>query len=324
MLNSWKDAQPLDTAIGHFFVEGLGGQPTLTPPPVAPALNIAYGCPVLLDWPTEVVVTLPDTYCGHQGSWGTLADPPVTIMNWSSSCNFFVWDLAPPITYSTPNGDKFGTSQTRTTLIGTTIRLRDCMDNVRYEIDEKVFRREGAPDPEACNKYDSCDGVISLQYFIRNEAGKIIGQTAFLSLFEDVFSVVASNGAIIATISRNPGWTPVSEVDCDTPRQWTIQYGSGAAAAFPEASDRWPIAELVSIISVRDQFRRPSGLMRPSACEVVRGLFSFFFLTVALAAIIAISLFFYHVLINRFRARLVTLEAVLCPKRMKRPAKFEN
>jgi len=323
-LISWKDAQPLDTAIGHFFVEGFGGQPTLTPPPVTPALNIAYGCPVLLDWPTEVVVTLPDYTCGHKGSWGTTSDPPTTIMNWSTACNPFTWDLAAPVTYSTANGDKFGTSQTKTTFVGTNVRLRDCLDNVRYTVDEKVYRREGTPDPEACNKYGSCDGTISLQYFLHDGNDRIIGQTAFLGLFQDVFTVVASNGAVIATISRNPGWNPISEVDCDTPRQWTIQYGSGAAAAFPDASERWPIAELVTIISVRDGYRRSSGLMRPSACEVVRGIFTFSFVTLALAMLAAVALFFYHVLMNRIRAKLVTLEAVLCPKRMKRPAKYEN
>lgn len=319
----WADAQPLDTAIGDFMVTGAGGDAMFTPPPSAPAMNIALGCPMLLDWPGEVIVRLPDS-CGNPGNWLAPGTPPTVLMNWSSSCNIFSPDLAPPINYHTYHEDFFGTSQTKTTLIGTEVRLFDCEGNVRYTIEEKVYKRDGKPDPEACEKYESCDGVISLQYFIKDNMDKVIGQTVYLDLFQNVVTVVAGTGATIATAVRSSGWTPVSEEDCDIPREWTITYGEGAQTAFPSPSEQWPIAEMLTIMSVRDGYRRPNGLMKPSLCEVLRGTLSFFIILCALAFAVAFGLFLHNILMNSMRAQLVIFELNWCPKRMKRASKFES
>eukprot|EP00929_Paragymnodinium_shiwhaense_P014122 TRINITY_DN122006_c0_g1_i1.p1 TRINITY_DN122006_c0_g1~~TRINITY_DN122006_c0_g1_i1.p1 ORF type:complete len:462 (-),score=84.04 TRINITY_DN122006_c0_g1_i1:102-1487(-) len=322
-LRAWEDVQPLDTQLGDFLITGLGGDEVFAAPPTRPSLNIALGCPILMDWPQEVIVRLPD--CGMPGNWFAQGSPPTVIMNWSTSCNIFSADLAPPVYYHSSHGeDYFGMSQTKTTLLGTQVRLFDCEGNVRYTIDEKVYFREGKADPDVCEKYGGCDGEVSLQYFIRDNRDKVVGQTSHLALFQDTVTVIASSGATIATAVRSAGWSPVSEVDCNIPREWTITFGEGAAQAFPSPSEQWPIAEMLTIMSVRDGYRRANGLMKPSVCEVVRGTLSFFIFLVILAFCVALGLFCHNILINRLRAQLVVFEAKYCPKRMKRSAKFEG
>jgi len=54
VLHPWKEMQPLDTAIGNYLISGLIAQPTVTPPPSQSSLDLAFACPALLTWPTEV------------------------------------------------------------------------------------------------------------------------------------------------------------------------------------------------------------------------------------------------------------------------------
>lgn len=319
----WEDMQPLDTLLGDFLVIGVGGDQLFKPPPTKPAMNIPLGCPVLMEWPSEVVVRLPDS-CGNPGNWLAPGTPPAVIMNWSSSCNIFSPDLAPPINYHTSHGeDFFGTSQTKTTLTGTQVRLFDCMGNVRYTIEEMVYKREGKPNPASCEKYESCDGQITLQYFIKDDQDRVVGQTPHLDLFADIVTLIASTGATISTAVRSQGWSPISEEDCDIPREWIITIGEGAQTAFPTPTEQWPIAELMTIISVRDAYRRPNGLMKPTVCEVVRGTLSFFIFLCILAVAVAFAIFMHNILMNRMRANLVIFEMKWCPKRMKKSSKFE-
>lgn len=329
-LDPWEDVQPIDTQIGNYFTSNRGEDDIDLAAPNMTAMDLEVGCPLLLSWPTDVDVVAPDP-CGGRGIWpwytppnggwangGNLSDKMV---EYSTSCGFFTKEFAEVITYRLPGGDLFGTSQTATTLYGTRVLLRDCSGRTRFIIDEKVYRREGAVNADACNKYGSCDGTVFLQYFVRDQSERIIAETPYLNLFQDQFEVISPAGPPVAMVSRLGEWSPVSG-ECGE-KTWTIKYNAGAGGIFLNAEQRWPIAEMVSIMTHRDQFRRSSGLMRPSACEVSKVVVYFLLVLIAIFLFFFGGFFFQQVIRTRLQIFLLRLELWFCPKRMNKASNHD-
>eukprot|EP00927_Polykrikos_kofoidii_P074185 TRINITY_DN70162_c0_g1_i1.p1 TRINITY_DN70162_c0_g1~~TRINITY_DN70162_c0_g1_i1.p1 ORF type:complete len:418 (+),score=42.94 TRINITY_DN70162_c0_g1_i1:124-1377(+) len=318
-LEPWNDIQPMDTLVGDLFVGISREDPTESPP-----LNqrgIALGCPVLLDWPKQVQVILPD--CKTPGKWTTAGSPPSLLMEWSARCSLFVQDLAPPVYYTTSNGDHFGTSQTNTQFFGVLVKLRNCKGDLMYTIEEEVYRQNGKPDEASCRLYGSCDGVIFLQYSIKDASGRLVARTPYLHLFQDDWVITAPGGAIIATVTRSPGWSPVSDKACGDEKRWYVTFSDDIPGVFSTAAQQWPIVELVTIMSVRDGYRLSNGMMRPGACEICRAIMQYIILCIAIIVSAVVGFVFYHVLLNRFRHKLFEFEQRVCPKRMALPSKHD-
>jgi hypothetical protein len=273
--------QPIDTAIGHFLISGFIEKPTLTPPPSQSSLDLAFGCPALLTWPTEVAVSAPDP-CGktNVGNW-TYDGGKELLISWETKCidtsatastSDRMLANHPTTTYKVPTGDIFGSSQDIRSMFSDYIMLRDCGGALVFTIEEKVYKQEGKADDQACQKFRSCDGIIFFQYFVKDKAGKKVAMTPYLTIFQDSFDITDTSGAVIATVSRN-GWDPPTvPVDCaNAPiRVWNIKYAASPPGLWATATNQWPIAEMMTMLSRRDMLRQPTGAVDYDVCEVAK------------------------------------------------------
>lgn len=279
-LQPWEDMQPIDTAVGHALISGFIDKPTLTPPPSQQSLDPAFGCPVMLTWPSEVAVSAPDP-CGSlsDGNW-TDASGSSLLINWNTKCvdtsktSSFENKINPrSVTeYTVGNGDMFGTSQERRRFDGVSvIELRDCGGALHFTIEEKIYKQSGKADDIVCKKFNSCDGVIYFQYFVNDKSGKLVAMTPYTTLFQESFDITNPGGAKIATVSRN-GWDPPLMENCNNAvrRVWNIRYASSPPGIWAATSNQWPIAEMMTMISRRDMYREPTGAVEISFCEAAK------------------------------------------------------
>lgn len=335
-LNAWQNFQPGDAALGslllgHFRLEpkppageggpgGGSGDPALDP------------CPVLNDWPDKVEIEAPSpcSLVGPVGNWNSASSAngatPTAIMGWSQACSTLGGGLVPVTTYTLPSGGHFGSSQLIVSLTGNTLELKDCVGYVRYLIDEKVYHVPGEPDAHACEVYGSCSGTIFLQYFIRNHAGSILAKTPYLRLFQSSFTVEDKNGLLVAQAQRVGIWNPMSK-NClqHEVNKWMLKFpdltAPGASNIFPTASDRWPLAELVTIMATRDGSRLSSGLVAPGICEVEKTGLMAFMVIFSIGIMVTASFLFLKVGVGPTQVMCLDFEGRFCPRRMVRPTR---
>jgi len=235
------------------------------------------------------------------------------------------WMQAPTIEYSVPSGDAFGSSVTAGVLVDDTVTLYDCGGNPKYSIEERVYHATGKANPQICEKYRSCDGVVWLQYVIYDYAdGREVAKTPYLSLFQDRFEVQDKLGEVIATVSRGSEWTPTGG-ECGESRKWIIEYAvRDKPGAFSNPTEQWPIAEMVTMISVRDLNRRPSGFLAPTTCEL-KSILPELVLVFLLAALVgSIVILWLRKGLVPCRNFMFDLEDRVCPKRMRLPSRYED
>jgi len=279
VLHPWKEMQPLDTAVGNYLISGLIAEPTVTPPPSQASLDLAFACPVLLTWPTEVTISAPDP-CGkeNEGTWK--AKDSSVLIDWSTTCIDTVSpgvtapSTSPVTTFKMPNGDLFGTSQVVDTGFSEAIELRDCGGATVFTVEEKIYKQAGKPDERACEKHKSCDGVIYFQYFIKDGGGNLVALSPYTTIFQDSFDITDPAGALIVQITRN-GWEPDNHTpDCSAnpkPREWHLKYGSSPPGIWASATAQWPIATMMTMLAQRDDKRQPDGNLMWSNCNVLKG-----------------------------------------------------
>jgi len=275
VLDPYNDTQPLDTAIGYYLLSGFMAQPTVTPPPTQASLDLAFSCPLLLSWPLEVSVGVPDAcHSETTGNWTGLQNKEV-LLNWHSDCLASSAGVPQPTavtTYTLPGGDIFGKSQERKSPFGTIIDLIDCGDATVFTVEEKLYKYVGVPHKESCEKYQSCDGTVYLQYFIKNGQGTVVALTPYLNLFQKQFDLNDPSGLKIATLWRN-GWdpTPVGsplETCSGKPRRsWTLQFVPSPPGVFATGPSQWPLAAMMTMLSQRDGLRLPNGGVVIGMCE---------------------------------------------------------
>lgn len=322
-LEPWASGQPGDVGIGELLVNNLVEQPTVTPPPTQGSVDIAVGCPILEGWPASVEVTAPgpcqSRVGGHWTGPGGIRGGSEPIMTWEQKC----WLQSPSISYTMPSGDLFGSSATAGVLTDETTTLSDCRGNPKYTLEERVYHAEGQANPFLCKKYGSCDGIIWIQYFLYDYAtGDWVANTPFLQLFQSSFEVKDRKGNLIATLSHIGDWDPTGS-ECQE-RRWAVDFATREPEqSFSTPAEQWPLAEMVTVISVRDSTRRPSGLLSPSMCDL-KGYFPLLLLLffMVLAACVAMVQFLEFGL-TPIRKFMMRLEDRLCPRRMRVPSKFE-
>jgi len=329
-LDPWNDNQPVDTAIGLFLAAGLADSPTVTPLPLQTGLSIVRaGCPVLLTWPGEVDIVVPDP-CGTsgEGSWRDASSEKPVVM-YSSSCSPFNSGLAPRMSYSQveegERGELFAESQTQTTLVGSKIDLMDCAGNVRYTVEEKVFHQKNSVDRDSCDKYGSCDGTVWIQLFLHQPNGTLVAQTTYLNIFQASFDIVEPNtGAILASAERLGDWNPRA-TECLGQRKWRLKYAEApppGPLALP--TEQWPLASLVTILSIRDSSRRPSGLLNITFCGVWKVTLQAIWSVVLVVFVTFSILLCLRDVIPPLKGSLYELELRICPRRMIIPSKFDG
>jgi hypothetical protein len=321
-LNAWDDQQPIDTQLGILFVGRFANQPTATPPPSQSSLDVSFACPLLSEWPQVMELDSLDP-CGGAaaGNWTAQGDSQAStgwLLTWRMTCGIFEGGTAPVVKYVMPAGDLFSSSTILTSLWGNTMGLRDCAGNMKYLIDEKVFHEAGETDPHACETYGSCDGTIWMQYIIRNENNDEVARTSYLHLFQDSFTIQDVRGNVVATVTRVGDWRP-HDGQCGS-RKWRVAFpSSGTGGPFSEAADQWPISQLVTMMAVRDEYRAPTGLTRPTACEVLKFGVRFVLFLLFCGLFTGCTLMFFKTWIGPVRSFLVNLENTVCPARMRKP-----
>merc|ERR1719336_1951570 len=154
--------------------------------------------------------------------------------------------------------------------------------------------------------------------------GRLAAQTPYLRIFEDNIDINDASGRHLASARRLGEWDPVSK-GCIGPRRWLLQYASPAPPGpFANVTEQWALAALLTIASVRDASRRPSGLLSYSWCEIRKGaLYSLCALCVAAAIFVALAVFTAEAL-EPLRVLLYDLEQRLCPRRMKLSSKYDG
>jgi len=322
-LEPYKDNQPFDTAIGNFFVSRLVEKPTVTPPPSQASIELAYGCPTLLNWPIEVAVGAPDPCADMKtnASWTDNSDENAAkIVSWSQDCAMFDLanrDASPLVSYELPNGDLLGASQEKTTLKRTIIELRDCQYTTRYTVQERLIHQSGKPDDNACSKYGACDGVVYLQYVMKDAIDKTVAITPYLNLFPEVFEINDAAGNKIATASR-AGWDPMHS-DCSNSisRHWLLRFAESPAGVFATVTERQWIAQMMTMIALRDSRRGSDGLVTMSECQIFKMFITGLSLLAFLCCACCVPMCCYLIVSAPMHERLHFLEKRWCPRKKK-------
>jgi len=336
VLHPWKDMQPLDTAVGNFLISGFIAQPTVTPPPSQASLDLAFACPALLTWPSEVAVSAPDPclktadYAMDRGSWKT--KDGVALITWETDCidvqsaGYTAPSVSAVTTYKMPNGDLFGSSQEITGFGGKHIDIRDCGGASVFSVTEKIYKQTGKADGDSCKKFHSCDGVLYFQYFMKDASGKVIALTPYTTIFQDSFVVTDPAGGKIAEVSRM-GWDPPIRPVCDEntqPRVWNVKYAGSPPGAWGSATAQWPIAAMMTMLAHRDDQRQPDGQVIWSSCEVMKTggiavLGAIFF-----CSCICIPMAIFLVCSASIMKFIKDCEDKLLPRRMGKPAHYNH
>eukprot|EP00446_Apocalathium_sp_SHHI-4_P007699 CAMPEP_0177163330 /NCGR_PEP_ID=MMETSP0367-20130122/6358_1 /TAXON_ID=447022 ORGANISM="Scrippsiella hangoei-like, Strain SHHI-4" /NCGR_SAMPLE_ID=MMETSP0367 /ASSEMBLY_ACC=CAM_ASM_000362 /LENGTH=455 /DNA_ID=CAMNT_0018609155 /DNA_START=31 /DNA_END=1396 /DNA_ORIENTATION=- len=326
-LDPWSDAQPVDTAIGTLIVSGFQERPTQTPPPSQNSLDVVMaGCPMTLTWPVEVSVTTFNPCDSSQiASWLDAATNE-PILEYSQSCSPFRAGMAPILSYSLIEGGHLMVqSQTITTLTGSKIALMDCRGMTRYLLEEKVYHEKKGKDMTSCEKYGSCDGIVWIQYFMYKANGTLVAQTPYLHIFEPSIKVVdPKTGVTIATATRIGSWEP-GYSDCQGERRWHLVYAppeEQPAGPFASPTEQWPLAAMLSVISIRDASRNPNGLVSPTWCELWKGSTSLMVLGAVVVALGMAALVFLRDVVPPLTAGLYELEVRILRRRMFVPSKY--
>lgn len=322
-LDSYRDHQPFDTAMGSFLMNQFVEPMTVTPPPSQSALDLAYGCPALLEFPDSVTVQAP-TGCDSArfGAWqNTVGD--VDVMKWNEICTPNTHISAFPIVrYALPNGDIFGYSRETPFKGGKSFELLDCGLRVLFTMTEKLVRDKRGMSGEACEKYGSCDGAVYVQYNIHASNGALVASSPYLTLFQDSFKWSSPGGMEIATASRVNGWSP-RDVCPAWSKSWLLRMNSGAPPPFNDVTMRWPIAEAVTMFSLRDDLRDNAGVVSVSTCSY-KNSGVYLGLLIAVTAIVlfltAVFTVFCH---QRVLHMFITVEDKLFPRAVYRASKLD-
>lgn len=328
-LDPYQDMQPLDTRIGHFLINNLIESPTLTPPPSNAAMDVAFACNVIAKWPEKVAITAPDPCTGIKtnqegdaimdlGSWmDRSSDTP--LLTWQEVC---LWmdtanrEPAPLVQYNY-QGDLLSVSQEKISLIGTQIALRDCQYQERYTLEEKTIHQDGEADARACKEYNSCDGVVYLQYTMRNEAGEVVATTQYLPLFPESFTIIDATGAEIASVSRS-GWDPY-HVDCanDKERAWDLTFAPNPPGVFARVTERQWIGQMITMIAIRDNKRGPDGHVTMCKCGMYKLAVRGFVMLFLCCCCTCLPMFIWICISAPLHEKFYNFEKKWCPRRRK-------
>lgn len=325
-LNPDHDMQPFDTRIGNFIASSFLAPPTVTPPPTQAALDLAFGCPEILGYPNTVQLGAP-TDCNawkNSRAGNFTASTGAMVLSWEEICDVRE-SMLPFVKYTHIDGQVLFHSKTRFSFFGSTMEILDCdPTNIRYTLEEKVYHQTSFVDQEVCKKYGSCDGTVFLQYFMKNRQGKVVAETPYLTLFQNTFTVAEpGTGIAIAEVSRVGDWSP-KDTCPKWDRLWSIKYATAPPAPFGEPKDRWPIAVMVNMLTLRDSDRRKNGMVTPSKCEIINvsvvsvGLLLLFILCLVL------SLIFYYYMLSKAKLFFYNIEVSFFPHTMYKPSKYEG
>jgi len=319
-LDPYVDMQPFDTALGALVIGGFLPEPQPSPQgPIADHLQgVSEECPVLLSYPEQIDVEAPDPCAGSEGmgkgAWTGLGQGGGELMRWSQYCSLIQPGVsrAPMVEYYLPGGDYFGYSQMALQLTGYTMMLYDCTGRLIFTINEFVYQQrhwEGW----------KLDTKVWMQYAIKR-GSKTIAQTKYLSVEETNIGLFDENNTEIASFMRSEGWDPKSE-ECTqdgSRRKWTITFNEEAANVFPEGTRRWPVAELVTMIALREPHRVSAGFTMPSVCEVLKTLFFFSILGAVIALCVSTCIACKTYCLTPCKIGLYALELMICPNRRPR------
>lgn len=323
---SWSFANVTQGALRTYLNGRFGAPSAVLPAKGDPALD---PCPILNEWPSKLEIDAPSPCTlAPSGSWSTSEaspeDPAIPlVMSWTQQCSTLGGGLVPVTSYTLPSRGLFGSTQPVASLTGNTFRLNDCVGYTRFFLDEKVYHVPGEPDSHACEIYGSCDGSVFLQFIIRDHAGRKIAHTPYLRLFQSSFNIEDVNGLLVAQVERIGRWNPMSKTCSGQAHKWLVTFPElgipGASSLFPTAADRWPVAELVTVMSTRDGARLPSGLVGPSVCELEKTGLLIASLVFLVAAIGAVTTLFVRVGVTPTQMMCLEFEASFCPRRERTP-----
>mmetsp|Transcript_75344 Transcript_75344/g.140503 ORF Transcript_75344/g.140503 Transcript_75344/m.140503 type:complete len:361 (-) Transcript_75344:45-1127(-) len=314
-LDPYVDMQPFDTALGALVIGGFLREPQGGPqgPIQDNTAGVSDDCPVLLSTPEEMVVEAPDACAGSDGlGTGLWTGGGSDVMRWKQYCSLISPGVsrAPMVEYYLPEGDYFGYSQMQLRLTGSTMQLYDCTGELIFTINEFVFLQRNWV------RWFHVDTKVWMQYVI-NRGSKAIAKTKYLPVDEGTIAMYDESNNEIATFIRSEGWDPKSN-ECSEDgarRKWTITYTAEAANVFPDNTQRWPMAELVTMIALRDPNRVSMGFIMPTLCEVIKTLFFFALVGVLMACLISCCIGCKMHCQPACRVGLFALELAICPHR---------
>lgn len=326
-LDPYTDFQPFDTAVGNWIASSFLAPPTVSPPPSQAALDLANGCPAMLNFPNTVNVVSPKQCSSgpREAAWTNTTKGPV--LTYQESCAP-VESVQPVTTYTLGDGQVFGYSKTRFSFTGNQMEMLDCNGELAFLLEEKIYHQTKVVNKASCDTYKSCDGTVFLQYFLYNKYGRKIAETPFLNLFQNKITISSiDEKAPIADMSKDwSPWTVCSdEMSSSEPtKEWLVSYFPGAPGIFSDVVNRWPIAMMATIIAQRDQNRRANGMVTPTKCEifniVVLSLIAFAGLGLVTVGVV----YFYKFLLEDAQRILHNVEMFVFPKAMYKPTKWDG
>mmetsp|Transcript_48042 Transcript_48042/g.127303 ORF Transcript_48042/g.127303 Transcript_48042/m.127303 type:complete len:415 (+) Transcript_48042:158-1402(+) len=276
-LNPVEDYQPLDTAIGDFVAKQFVEEPTVTPPPTQAALDTQFGCPEYLTLPDVMYVSAPrcGTSGSREGKWiddqqshATLDNPPPTPYHavWNEeyclsgicgNIKYVGFDDEGPSGYFASKFDPFNSVQVTT--------ITDCARNLKFIVEERVYKQTSWTSDLECHQYGSCDGTVFLTYTVKDHNGKTVAFTPTLKLFQNKFPILATERAgtvvTIAEFVREGAWNP--QESCPTyAKNWAVRFLT-TSKDLPDGTygRKFVVGALATIIGLRDDERTPDGLV---------------------------------------------------------------
>lgn len=320
-LNPTDDYQPVDTRLGDMYFKQFVDPPTATPPPNKDAIALAFGCPFYV-LPAKFKVESPSG-CGETRAqkWRDLSGNELG--SWQETC----LDAGGMVTYKLPPpaGDTNAFSRTQASASGNKVDIMDCGLNKKFTFIENVFFKTDTKNHMACDRYGSCDGEVILQYSLADAAGNTVAITAMLDLFQDRFSISDTNGNHIANIYRAGRWGPwdgCKEGEDAYKKDWIVDMGS-SPAGLTGPPVRWVTATFVTIIAMRDEYRKSTGMVGVTPCEGgTMTMLLACFLGIGVGGFLVIWCF-QDIVVDKLKQTLMTVEDQFFPRNAMQSGKFD-
>lgn len=143
-----------------------------------------------------------------------------------------------------------------------------------------------------------------------------------LTLFQDSFKWTSPSGFEVATASRLNAWSPRDKCPA-WPKKWLVRMNPDAPPPFNDVTMRWPIAEAITMFSLRDDLRDNTGQVSLSLCNYKdSGLYLGILITFT-ALVLFLTGIFYIFFHQRLLVLFTSMEDKLFPKAVYRPLKFD-
>jgi len=321
---------PYQMTLGAEVLRGMSEKVTPEPLPAQELVDASFAaqCPMVM-LSNDVFVTPP---CDHGDGFGTWSDPANTrnVLRWKPNDRGGV-DYNVDSAVTGPGSVNFATVTEKFTLNSNTFALYNCMNVMRYTIEETIVKvahmAPAAQSTASDHDLGETAPAVFYQYLIKHANGSLMAQTSQYRLPEtDINFTSFIPGSlqtdVFAMAKRQGRWEGTGWRDCRTPQKgWNISFpekkGDNLVAIATVQDLQVAALAVLTLLAWREETVGSDGFEHAGQFSMYWSLTStvlYLLLAalVAIAVLIVLQRFGWHGKLKRLFFR---LEEVLLPKR---------